>query len=105
MSTQPWETRWAPWYDHRWRSHPYMKLSLKPELRQFIDEQVRAGHFRSAEDVVEAAVLRLMLDPADEELDDAALAAIDRADAEFARGEHRPFSEFADELRQRFMRK
>jgi Arc/MetJ-type ribon-helix-helix transcriptional regulator len=82
-----------------------MKLSFKPELQKFIDEQVRAGHFPSAKDVVEAALLRLMLDPVDEALDDAALAAIERADAEFARGEDRPFGEVAAELRQRFMRK
>lgn len=55
-----------------------MNVTLKPALQNFVDEQVRAGHFDSPQQVVEAAIARLMLDPADEELDAATLAAIER---------------------------
>ena len=48
-----------------------MDITLtKPELERFVDEQVRAGHFSSPADIVEASLARLMLDPAPEELDD-----------------------------------
>jgi Arc/MetJ-type ribon-helix-helix transcriptional regulator len=40
-----------------------MTLTLKPYLERFIDEQVNAGLFRSAEEVLEAGLARLMLDP------------------------------------------
>ena len=33
-----------------------MDVSLQPELQQFVDEQVKAGRFESAEQVVRAAV-------------------------------------------------
>lgn len=36
-----------------------MNISLHPRLAQFVEEQVRAGRFRSVEDVVNGAVARL----------------------------------------------
>jgi hypothetical protein len=56
--------------------------------------------------VIEAGLARLMLDPAPpEDLDQETLAAIDRAEAEFERGEGRPFKEFAAEFRARHFTK
>src|SRR5438128_8748420 len=39
-----------------------MQISLKPELRRFIEQQVKAGRFSTLEEVLEAGVARLMLD-------------------------------------------
>ena len=80
-----------------------MDITLtKPELKQFVDEQVRAGHFSSPTDVIEAALARLMLDRVPEELDDATLAAIEEGNAQIERGEGIDFSQFAAEMRKRY---
>jgi Arc/MetJ-type ribon-helix-helix transcriptional regulator len=79
-----------------------MQIELtKAELEKFIDEQVRLGHFSSVNEVVEAALARLMLDPEPDELDAETLASIERAEAEFERGEDRPFEEVAADLRRK----
>jgi antitoxin ParD1/3/4 len=36
-----------------------MNVSLHPQLAQFVEEQVKSGRFRSADDVVNGAVARL----------------------------------------------
>jgi Arc/MetJ-type ribon-helix-helix transcriptional regulator len=66
-----------------------MDVPLKPELAEFVAEQVRAGRYPSEVDVIEAAVARLMLDApvSEDELDAETLAAIDEADAQIDRGE------------------
>jgi len=77
-----------------------MNIQLtKPELQKFVDDQVKSGHFASPEQVIEAGLARLMLDPIPEDLDEETLAAIERAGVEFERGEGRPFKEFAAEFR------
>jgi len=78
----------------------------KPELQKFVDDQVRSGQFTSPEQVIEAGLARLMLDPAPpEDSDNETLAAIERAEAEFERGEGRPFKEFATEFRAKHFKK
>ena len=80
-----------------------MDISLtKPELEQFIEEQVKSGSFASAAEVVEAGIARLMLDPAPEELDAETVASILRAEAEFERGEDKPFNDVAALLRRQY---
>lgn len=79
-----------------------MNVSLKPEVQRFVDEQVRAGRFGSADAVLEAGVARLMLDPEPAELDEETLAAIERAREQFARGEGVPLDEVAQRLRTKF---
>jgi Arc/MetJ-type ribon-helix-helix transcriptional regulator len=65
-----------------------MVLSLRPEIQRFIDEQVKAGHFPSPEAVVEAAILELQVESADEEQIEAeTLAAIKRGRDQLDRGE------------------
>jgi len=64
-----------------------MTISLSPELKKYVEEQVRAGRFASPEEVVEAGLARLMLDPLPDALDDEDLAAIDESEAQIARGE------------------
>jgi putative addiction module CopG family antidote len=81
-----------------------MQIELtKAELERFIDEQVRAGHFSSATEVVEAGLARLMLDPEPAEVDPELDAALDRAEAEYKAGKCRPFEEVAEELRRRHL--
>ena len=75
----------------------------KPNLRQFIDDQVRAGHFPSAQAVVEAAIEQMMLDHGP--LDDATVAAINRADAEYERGEFVEWRDVRDQLRGKYLGK
>src|SRR5260221_4790886 len=80
-----------------------MQLSLKPELQRYIEEQVKEGRFASESDLIEAAVARLMLDPSDDDFDDARIAAINRSLDDIAIGRVRPFEEAAAELRRKHL--
>lgn len=71
----------------------------KPELEKFVDELVHSGHFASPTEVIEAGLARLMMDGPHDERDKETLAAIERAEAQFDRGEDRSFKEFAAEFR------
>jgi Arc/MetJ-type ribon-helix-helix transcriptional regulator len=84
-----------------------MQIELtKSELQKFVDEQVKAGHFTSPAEVIEAGLARLMLDPGEEdELDAEAIASINRAEAEFERGEGRPLEDVVAELRRKYFGK
>jgi Arc/MetJ-type ribon-helix-helix transcriptional regulator len=73
----------------------------KPELEQFIDEQVKSGRFESRDAAIEAAVERMMLE--DAPLDDATLAAIDEAEEQFEAGQHRDWKEVSAELRAKYL--
>jgi len=77
-----------------------MNVQLKPELKKFIDAEVRAGHFKSAEAAVETAVTQMMLDHG--ELDDETIAAIVIADEQYERGEFVEWREVRDELRKKY---
>lgn len=85
-----------------------MQISLsKPEFKQFVDEQVKAGRFPSPEAVVEAGLTRLMLDPPDgvddDELDDEDIAAIEEAEDQIARGEDLDWKEVSARLREKYL--
>ena len=81
-----------------------MEISLtKPELEQFIQEQIREGHFSTPTDVVEAAVARLMDAQADIEFDEETLAAIKRADEQLERGEGIDIAAAAAHLRRKHL--
>jgi putative addiction module CopG family antidote len=77
-----------------------MDITLNPESQKFIDDQIRSGRFRSANELLDAAVQRMMLD-SDDQLDDAAAAAINRAEDQIDRGEGIDFDKFAAEMRKR----
>jgi Arc/MetJ-type ribon-helix-helix transcriptional regulator len=64
-----------------------MTLTLKPELAQWIQSEVAAGHYPSAEALVEAALTDRMTGAMDETLDEEDLAAIAEADADADRGD------------------
>jgi putative addiction module CopG family antidote len=78
-----------------------MNIALKPQIQQFVEEQVRAGHFRSPEEVLEEAIARMMSDP-DVEPDVETMAAITRAEEQFDRGEGIDFDQFAAEMRRKY---
>ena len=80
-----------------------MQITLTPEHQKFVDSQVRAGRFASAEQVVAEAISRLMSEP-EEEIDDETFAALRRSDEQLARGEGRPLEEVRDELRAKLTR-
>jgi Arc/MetJ-type ribon-helix-helix transcriptional regulator len=81
-----------------------MQIELsKPKLQKFIDQQVQAGHFASAQAAVEAAVEQMMLDHG--VLDDATIAAIAKADAQYERGEFVEWRDVREKLRQKYLGK
>jgi Arc/MetJ-type ribon-helix-helix transcriptional regulator len=73
----------------------------KPELEEFIDQQVRAGRFASRDAAIEAAVERMMLE--DAPLNEATLAAIDEAEDQIEAGQHRDWKEVSAELRAKYL--
>jgi antitoxin ParD1/3/4 len=77
-----------------------MNISLKPETKNFVDEQIRAGRFRSLDEVLEEALSRMMYEDAD--LDDETINAINRAEAQFDRGQGIDFNVFAAEARRKY---
>jgi Arc/MetJ-type ribon-helix-helix transcriptional regulator len=75
----------------------------KPKLQKFIDDQVQAGHFPSAQAAIETAVEQMMLDHG--VLDDSALAAIASADAQYERGDFVEWRNVRDSLRKKYLGK
>lgn len=80
-----------------------MDVPLKPELKEFIDEQVKAGHFSSPAEVVEAGLARLMLDPEPDELDADDLAAIEESEQQIAGGQDLDWREVRAKLRRQYL--
>jgi Arc/MetJ-type ribon-helix-helix transcriptional regulator len=77
-----------------------MDVVLKrSSVRKYVEEQVKQGHFASPSEVIEAALMRLMLDDASEPFDAETLAAIKRGDEQIERGEGRDISGAAAEFR------
>ena len=72
----------------------------KPKLKKFIDEQVQAGHFPSAQAAVETAVEQMMLDHG--VLDDATIAALAEADAQYERGDFVEWRDVREQLRKKY---
>ena len=81
-----------------------MQIELsKPKLQKFIDDQVQAGHFPSAQAAVETAVEQMMLDHG--VLDDSTIAAIAKADEQYERGEFVEWRNVREQLRQKYLGK
>ncbi len=79
-----------------------MQISLsKPDVIQFLEEQVTQGHFNSPEAVVEAA-LALLQNRESNGLDAETLATIQTSREQFNRGESRDIRSALGELRQRY---
>ncbi len=81
-----------------------MQIALgKPEIEQFISEQVSAGNYPSAEAVVEAAIAELRHSQSIV-LDDETVDAINEAEAEGDRGEGMELSDYREQFRNRVNR-
>ena len=77
-----------------------------PELERFVQDQVEDGKFATATDLIEAAVARLMLDPAEDvTLEDVRIKGIRRSMEQISTGQVRPLSEAADLMRQKHLGK
>ena len=77
-----------------------MNVSLRPETERFIEQQVREGHFRSPEELIEAALADLRV--AGDSLDAAAVSAINEAEEQADRGEGVALEEFRRQISRRF---
>jgi putative addiction module CopG family antidote len=75
-----------------------MTVKLKSQIRKFVGDQVKAGRFGSADEVVEEAVGRMIAE-SKVELDDQTIAAINRAEEQIDRGEGVGFDRFAANMR------
>jgi putative addiction module CopG family antidote len=75
-----------------------MHVSLKPDAQRFVEEQVKTGRFQTPDEVLQAAVDRMMTES---ELDDDTADAINRAEAQIDRGEGINFDQFAADMRKR----
>ncbi|HZK82190.1 MAG TPA: hypothetical protein VFC46_14005 [Humisphaera sp.] len=83
-----------------------IKVSVeKPEIQEFIEEQVKAGHFSTAAEVIEAGIARLMLDPIDDELNADDLASIEESERQIERGEDLDWKEVSANLRKKYLGK
>ena len=82
-----------------------MTISLSPELMKYVEEQVRAGRFASAQEVLEAGLARLMLDPVPDALDNEDLAGIVESEAQIERGEDLEWAQVSAALRQKYLKK
>lgn len=79
-----------------------MEVNLKRELEAFVHEQVRLGHWRSVDEVIEAGIARLMLDPVEGPFDAETRAAIEESIAQMERGEGIPIEELHAEFSKRY---
>jgi antitoxin ParD1/3/4 len=77
-----------------------MNVKLKADAQKFVEEQVKSGRFRTADEVLEAAVQQ-MIDQSEDELDEETIQAINRAEAQLDRGEGIDFDKFAADMRRK----
>jgi putative addiction module CopG family antidote len=81
-----------------------MNLTLNPQISQLIEDEIKSGRYATAEEVVAAGV-RAIARGSDniEDLDEATLAALDRAFQQSARGEGRPWEQVRAEWAERYL--
>ena len=70
-----------------------MIKTLRPDIEQYIDEQVKVGHFPTPEAVVEAAIMD-MREGVQTDLDGETIAAINEGEEQADRGEGIDFDQF-----------
>ena len=84
-----------------------MTISLTTETQRLIEERMKRAGFASADELVRVALQTLDQVRGDDydELDAETRAAIEQGEAEYERGEGRPWEEVREELRARFIKK
>ncbi len=66
-----------------------MKVSIKPELGKLLQEQVKAGRYKSAQDLIDAALSRLLQENESFDFAPGELRAlVDEGEADLQRGDH-----------------
>lgn len=79
-----------------------MTINLSPQTQKLLEEKLSSGAYRSADDVVHAALEALNeLDACG--LDDETLDAIDRAEDQIERGDIRDWKDVREQVRARFL--
>jgi hypothetical protein len=78
-----------------------MTIELSPEIESLINEKMIAHGMTTVDELI---MMALSLLPADsgEEIDDQTWAAIEEAEAQYQRGEGRPWEEVRSELHEKF---
>ena len=76
-----------------------MTITLSPKTQRLLEDQLKKGNFASADEVLQAALQAL-----DEvnEVDQATLDAIDKAEEEIERGEFVDWDDVRDDIRAEF---
>jgi len=84
-----------------------MNLTLSPQTQQLLEEQMRKCRCDNPDDLVRVALLTLdgLKGEDYDDLDATTRAAIEDGEAQFQRGEYRPWEEVREELRARFIKK
>jgi putative addiction module CopG family antidote len=81
-----------------------MKLKLRPEVQKFVEDRIKAGQYASTDELVEAGIARLMLDP-EPVLDEDTLHAIEEGEADGDRGDVVPWNKLKAELLGKYLAK
>lgn len=81
-----------------------MKVTLPRELEKFVQEQVQAGNYPSAQELIESAVARLKFDEEQEQLPPEIWEAIAQAEEEFEKGDSVDWEEFKVQFQKRFVK-
>ncbi len=76
-----------------------MQISFSPDVEDFIRAEVSSGRYSSPQELIQRAVLSLMV--VEEELDDETAAAINEGTAQIERGECMDFDTFVAEIQNR----
>jgi putative addiction module CopG family antidote len=77
-----------------------MNISLSSETQKLLEEQLKAGNYRSADEILHAA-LEALKDAENVELDDDLLDSIDEAEDQIERGEGRDWQDVREQVRAR----
>jgi putative addiction module CopG family antidote len=80
-----------------------MTISLSPDTQKLLEEKLKTGDYRSADDVVHAA-LQALSELESHGLDDETLDAIDRAEDEIERGDVHDWKDVRDSVRAKFLK-
>ena len=79
-----------------------MTIHVRPDLAAILEQQVAAGNFKSVEDALEAAILTLAEEPAEDEDLSWAKPLIEEAEREIEAGNTVFHDEVWSKLKQRF---
>jgi putative addiction module CopG family antidote len=82
-----------------------MNIALSPQTQKLLDEQLNKGGYSSADDVLRVALETLNQVQGEdyEDLDEETRAAIERAEAQYARGGGIPLDQAFAKLRRKYL--